>query len=182
MKAIMAMASNRVIGKNNGLPWPSIKEDFKWFKEFTMGKNLVVGHSTFLNLPPLKGRNIYFISRPKPETPDGIPYGDYGYHANSHGTIGRRVCYHEEVIHGGTVVDIITGYESRWYIEDPIIAGGAKMYELFLPHITEFYVTHVNGEYDGDTFMIPFEHLFDKQQVIREFEGGHKVICYSKNI
>jgi len=29
MKAIIAMAENRVIGKNGGLPWPSIKEDFK---------------------------------------------------------------------------------------------------------------------------------------------------------
>lgn len=182
MKAIMAMASNRVIGKNNGLPWPSIKEDFKWFKEFTMGKNLIVGHSTFLNLPPLKGRNIHFISRPKAKTPEDIPEGDYGYYANAHGTIGSRVCFYEEVIHGGTVVDIITGYESRWSIEDPIIAGGAKMYELFLPHITEFYVTHINGEYEGDTFMIPFEHLFDTQRVIKEFEGGHKVMCYSKNI
>ena len=182
MKAIMAMASNRVIGKNNGLPWPSIKEDFKWFKEFTMGKNLVVGHSTFLNLPPLKGRNIYFISRSKPETPDGMPVGDYGWHSNSHLTIGRRLCNYTDVIYGGTVVECLTGKELNWKIEDPIIAGGAKMYELFLPYITEFYVTHVNGEYDGDTFMIPFEHLFDKQQVIREFEGGHKVICYSKNI
>jgi len=56
MKAIIAMAQNRVIGKNNGLPWPSIKEDFKWFKEFTMGKTLIVGKNTFDTLPLLKNR------------------------------------------------------------------------------------------------------------------------------
>jgi dihydrofolate reductase len=142
----------------------------------------VVGRSTFQTLPSLKGRKIYFISRPKSITPDEIPMGDYGYHVNSHGTIGRRLCYYQEVVYGGTFVDILTGYESNWKIEDPIIAGGAKMYELFLPHITEFYVTHVNGEHDADTFMIPFEHLFYNQQIVKEFEGGHKVIRYYKNI
>ena len=179
MKAIAAMAENRAVGKNGGLPWPSIKEDFKWFKEFTMGKNLVVGHSTFQTLPPLKGRNIYFISRPKSKTPDEIPIGDYRYHVNSHGTIGRRLCYYQEAIYGGTTVDMITGYESQWQIQDPIIAGGAKMYELFLPHITEFYVTHVKGSYDADTYMPEFEHLFTKQETLKEFDG-HRIVKYSK--
>jgi dihydrofolate reductase len=63
-----------------------------------------------------------------------------------------------------------------------VVIGGAKTYELFLPYITEFYVTHVKGEYDGDTFMPPFEHLFDKQEVIREFECVHKVLKYYKTV
>lgn len=179
MKAIAAMSENRAMGKNGGLPWPSIKEDFKWFKEFTMGKNLVVGNSTFQTLPPLKGRNIYFISRPKAKTPEDDPVGDYSYHVNSHGTIGRRICYYQEVIHGGTMVDIITGYESRWSIDDPIIAGGAKTYELFLPYITEFYVTHVKGTYEADTYMPVFERLFTKRETLKEFDG-HRVVKYSK--
>lgn len=170
MKAIVAMAENRAIGKNETLPWEPIKEDFKWFKEFTMGKNLVVGHSTFMTLPPLKGRNIYFISRPKAKTPDEIPMGDYGYHTNSHGTIGRRLCYYTDAIYGVSFVDILTGYESNCKIEDPIIAGGAKMYELFLPYITEFYVTHIKGTYEADTFMPKFEHLFSKQETIKEID------------
>jgi hypothetical protein len=29
--------------------------------------------------------------------------------------------------------------------------------------------------------MPPFEHLFDKQEVVKEFEGGRKVIKYFKN-
>ncbi len=49
MKAIIAMAENRVIGKNGGLPWPSIKEDFRWFREFTTGKKLIVGKNTSSN-------------------------------------------------------------------------------------------------------------------------------------
>ena len=63
MKAILAMAQNRVIGKNGGLPWPSIKEDFKWFKEFTTGKKLIVGKNTFDTLPMLKNREILVLTR-----------------------------------------------------------------------------------------------------------------------
>lgn len=181
MKAIMAMSENRAIGKSGGIPWSPIKNDFKWFKEFTLGKNIVVGHSTFQTLPPLKGRNIYFISRPKPITPNDIPVGDYNHHVNAHGTVGRRICYYQEVIYGQTTVDMMTGYESQWQMTDPVIAGGAKMYELFLPYITEFYVTHIKGSYDADTFMPPFEHLFSKQEVVKEFDE-HKVVKYTKSL
>ena len=60
-----------------------------------------------------------------------------------------------------------------------IVVGGAKTYVKLLPYITEFYVTHVNGNYDGDTFMPEFEHLFAHQEVVKEFDG-HKVVKYSK--
>lgn len=170
MKAIMAMAANRAIGKNNTLPWPSIKEDFKWFKEFTMGKTLVIGRKTYDTLPPLKGRQIVVITR------------DYL-------TLVEECILHPKCEKMYTrsyeqMVDDITetSEPDDETLKEAVIAGGAKIYELFLPYITEFYVTHVNGEYDADTYMIPFEHLFDRQHVVREFEGGHKVICYSKNI
>jgi dihydrofolate reductase len=59
----MAMSKNRCIGKNGGLPWPSMKEDFKWFKEFTMGKYLIVGRKTFDSLPVLNGRKFILITK-----------------------------------------------------------------------------------------------------------------------
>ena len=64
-------------------------------------------------------------------------------------------------------------------VEYLIVAGGAKTYVKLLPYIKEFYVTHVNGTYDGDTFMPPFEDLFTQQEVVKEFDG-HKVVKYSK--
>ena len=45
-KAIAAMSENRVIGRGNEIPW-YIPEDFKWFKETTMGHVLVMGRRTF---------------------------------------------------------------------------------------------------------------------------------------
>jgi len=167
MKAIVAMSENRAIGKNGALPWPSIKEDFKHFREFTMGKTIVVGRKTYDTLPPLKGRKIVVITR------DFL-------------TLVEECILHPKCEKMYTrsykqmIEDITETSESDdETFKDAIVAGGAKTYELFLPYITEFYVTHIKGTYDADTYMIPFEHLYNKQEVIKEFDG-HRVIKYTK--
>lgn len=161
MKAIAAMAENRAIGKDGGLPWKSpIKEDFRWFKEFTTNKILIVGRKTFDTLPPLRDRNIIILS----SLSDG--YGD-----TYDPVYNTGYCYR-------SYDDVIFIIESQKQAK-LVVAGGAKTYELFLPYVDEFYVTHVKGEYEADTFMPPFEHLFSKQEVIKEFDG-HRVIRYSK--
>ena len=157
MKAIIAMAQNRVIGKNGGLPWPSIKEDFRWFKEFTMGKKLIVGKNTFDTLPMFKNREILVLTRRIEELSE-IPNQ---YLINKNDLTGK-------------IISDVSDLDS-----DIIVAGGAKTYVRLLPYITEFYVTHVNGSYDGDTFMPPFEDLFTNKEVVKEFDG-HKVIKYTK--
>ena len=161
------MAENRAIGKNGGLPWPNIKEDFKWFKEFTMGKTLVVGRKTYDTLPPLKGRQIVVITR------DFL-------------TLVEECILHPKCEKMYTrsykqMVENITGTSEPGdeTFKNAIIAGGAKTYELFLPHITEFYVTHVKGSDDADTYMPAFEHLFTKQETLKEFDG-HRIVKYSK--
>jgi len=159
MKAILAMSENRAIGKNGALPWPSIKEDFKHFREFTMGKKLIVGKNTFDTLPMLKNREILVLTRRVEE----LSHITNQYLVNNSGLSGKII---------NDVSDLNTD-------PDIIVAGGAKTYELFLPYITEFYVTHIKGTYDADTYMIPFEHLYNKQEVIKEFDL-HKVIKYSK--
>ena len=164
MKAIIAMAKNRVIGKNNGLPWPSIKEDFKWFKEFTMGKTLIVGKTTFDTLPLLKNRECLVLTKPV-EAIDA--YITNQYMVNNNAMTGQMI-----------TMEDVESY-SRFRKDYLIVVGGAKTYVKLLPYITEFYVTHVNGNYDGDTFMPEFEHLFAHQEVVKEFDG-HKVVKYSK--
>jgi len=162
MKAIIAMAENRVIGKNGGLPWPSIMEDFRWFKEFTMGKKLIVGKNTFDTLPLLKNREILILTRRVEELDS---YITNQYLVNNNNLTGKLI--------DATDISLI---ESD---KDLIVAGGAKTYVNLLPYIKEFYVTHVNGKYDGDTFMPPFEDLFTHKEVVKEFDL-HKVIKYTK--
>ena len=164
MKAIVAMAKNRVIGKNGGLPWPSIKEDFKHFKEFTTGKTLIVGKNTFDTLPLLKNRECLVLTKPV-EAIDA--YITNQYMVNNNAMTGQMI-----------TMEDVESY-SRFRKGYLIVAGGAKTYVKLLPYITEFYVTHVNGTYDGDTFMPPFEDLFTQQEVVKEFDG-HKVVKYTK--
>lgn len=162
MKAIAAMAANnRAIGKDNDLPWRckgKISEDFKWFKEFTTGKILVVGNKTFDTLPPLRNRNVIVLTKYSDSYEEGYdPIYNYAH------------CYKsfEEIL------------EINECQPNLICAGGAKTYDLFLPYITEFYVTHIKGNYAGDTFMPAFEYLFSQQELVKEFDG-HRVIRYSK--
>jgi len=164
MKAILAMAENRVIGKNGGLPWPPIKEDFKWFKEFTTGKKLIVGKTTFNTLPILKNREILVLTRMVEELD---VYLENQYFVNDNGLTGKMI----------NATDVIT-FDLK-NNPDIIVAGGAKTYCRLLPYITEFYVTHINGNYDGDTFMPPFEDLFTNKEVVKEFDG-HKVVVYTR--
>ena len=164
MKAIIAMSQNRAIGKNGGLPWPSIKEDFKWFKEFTMGNTIIVGKNTFDTLPLLKNRECLVLLKGEPILDS---YIENQYIVNNNSMTGQMI-----------TMEDIKSY-SQFRRDYLIVAGGAKTYVKLLPYIDEFYVTHVKGEYVGDTFMPEFEHLFNNFELIKEFDG-HKVIKYSK--
>jgi dihydrofolate reductase len=156
MKAILAMAKNRCIGIEGKIPW-HIPNDFRWFKEFTTGKKLIVGKNTFDTLPMLKNREILVLTRRVEELSE----------------ITNQYLINKNDLTGKIISDV-SDLDS-----DIIVAGGAKTYVRLLPYITEFYVTHVNGSYEGDTFMPPFEDLFTNKEVVKEFDG-HKVIKYTK--
>ena len=158
----MAMSENRCIGKENKIPW-YVPNDFKWFKEFTMGNTLIVGKNTFDTLPLLKNRECLVLVK-EDKIMDANPNQ---YLVNNNSMTGKLI----------TMTDIES--YSQFRKDYLIVVGGAKTYVKLLPYIKEFYVTHVNGNYDGDTFMPEFEHLFAHQEVVKEFDG-HKVIMYTK--
>jgi len=170
MKAIIAMSENRCIGRDGKLPFHS-SGDLKWFKEFTMGKTLVMGRKTYDTLPVLKGRDIIVITHDKARM-----FGD---------CIRPVKCENLFVRNGKELIEDILDIEypisecKEW--PNLTVAGGKSIYELFMPYITEFYVTILDINVDGDCYMEPFEHLFGKNEVIREFEGG-KVIKYYDRI
>ena len=163
MKAIAAMSTNRCIGKEGKIPWYS-PNDFKWFKEFTTGKKLLMGKNTFDTLPLLKNRECYVIVKGDSQIDS---YVKNQFIVNNSGLTAK-------VVHINDVYMMELNQEP-----DMIIAGGAKTYTKLLPVIDEFYVTHINGIYEGDTYMLPFEHLYKNSEVIREFDG-HKVVKYTK--
>src|SRR5687768_7269260 len=62
-KAIVAMSLNRVIGKDNKLPW-HLPEDLKWFKKLTTGNVIIMGRKTWESIgKPLPNRESIVVSR-----------------------------------------------------------------------------------------------------------------------
>ncbi len=65
---IVAIARNRVIGRNGQLPW-HLSEDLKRFKKLTMGHTILMGRRTYESIgKPLPGRrNVVVTSQPIPD-------------------------------------------------------------------------------------------------------------------
>lgn len=69
---IAAMADNRIIGRDNKLPW-HIPEELRLFKKTTMGCPMIMGRKTFESFPaPLPGRRHIVLSRNKEYLPKGV--------------------------------------------------------------------------------------------------------------
>ena len=131
LKAIAAMSLNRVIGNAGKIPW-HVPEDFKWFKQITMGHVLVMGRKTFESIGrPLPGRETIILSQ------NGFSY--------------PGVCTLREL------TDIRLESDTRTIF----ICGGAQIYEQYLPLCSELYLTLVKRTVDGDAFFPAFEDKFE---------------------
>jgi dihydrofolate reductase len=70
--AVVAAATNRVIGRGGALPW-HISSDLKHFKRLTMGSPVVMGRKTFASIGrPLPGRTNIVVTRDPSFSADGI--------------------------------------------------------------------------------------------------------------
>ena len=68
---IAAMAENRVIGRENEMPW-DIPSELKRFKEITMGHPVIMGRNTFGAIGhPLPGRKNIVITTQRDFAPEG---------------------------------------------------------------------------------------------------------------
>lgn len=121
---IAAMSHNRVIGRDNEMPW-YLPADFAWFKKTTMGKPIIMGRTTHDSIgKALPGRKNVIISRNKALLVQGC---DVVYSAEM---ALERVAEAPEVM----------------------IIGGALIYRLFLPYTNRLYLTHIDADFQGDTF------------------------------
>ena len=146
-KAIAAMSENRVIGRGKEIPW-HIPEDFKWFKETTMGHVLVMGRRTFESIgKALPGRETMVLTR-----------GDFS---------------HPDVTVIRSLDEVMPSLEGR----DCFIAGGTQVYEQALPRCSDLFLTLVKREVEGDVFFPEFENYFKKVEVLRE-EAEFRIVHY----
>ncbi|NOX99556.1 MAG: dihydrofolate reductase [Verrucomicrobia bacterium] len=140
LKAIAAMASNRVIGKDGKLPW-HLPEDFRWFKKLTMGHPIVMGRKTCESIGrPLPGRRNIVLSRQWEDAPEGFE-----------------------------LVNSVRALEDLGLEEEAFLIGGAVLYEKLLPNCEEFYLSFIFEEYQGDAYFPAFEDQFELKEVLASY-------------
>lgn len=121
---IAAMAANRVIGRNNKMPW-HLPADLKHFKQVTLGKPVVMGRKTFESIGRvLPGRRNIVISRSLPDDPKGA----------------------EWVQSLDEALTLLGG------AEEIMIIGGGEIYRQCLSMASRLYLTEIDLITEGDAF------------------------------
>lgn len=137
---VAAMANNRVIGRDNKMPW-HIPSELKYFKKITMGKPIVMGRKTFESLGrPLPGRKNIIVSH-TPKSPQ----------ASAHQVVW--------------VSGVKQAIAAAGPVDELMVIGGGKIYQAFLPYADRLYVTEIDLEVSGDTYFPDYQSLFDWQQI-----------------
>lgn len=133
LSILVAMAKNRVIGRDNRLPW-HLPADLKHFKFLTMGQTIVMGRKTYESIgKPLPGRANVVITR---QTDYEIP--------------------------GAVVVNsledaLLVCEETSTIDTENFIIGGEKLYQQTIKICQRMYITEIQSNFDGDVFFPQFD-------------------------
>ena len=128
---IVAMAKDRVIGKDNEMPW-HLPADLQHFRKMTSGKPIIMGRKTYESIGrPLPKRHNIIISR----------NSDY------------------EVEGCDVVNSLDAALEVAGDVEEIFIIGGGFLYDQTIDAADRLYLTFIDLEIDGDTFFPEYEHL-----------------------
>jgi dihydrofolate reductase len=157
---VAAVAENGVIGADGELPW-HYPADLRRFKETTMGHPVVVGRKTYESIErelggPLPGRtNVVLSRRESLDLPEGAVHARDVEEALS---LARRT---------------LEGDRETVYV-----AGGAAVYEAFLPDADELRLTEIPEAPDGD---VRFPELGDEWvEVERDDDGELSFVTYRR--
>ena len=127
---LFAMSSNRVIGKNQQLPW-RLPKDLKFFKEKTTGHTIIMGRKTFESMnAPLPNRNNVLLTSRSIADPQGY-----------------------QVIHSMDEIQTMEASEpqTEWFV-----IGGEGVFREALTFADRIYMTYIDQVFEGDTFFPDF--------------------------
>ncbi len=133
ISAIAALSKNRVIGKDNDLPW-RLPDDMKFFMETTKGHHVIMGRKNYDSLhkkfKPLPNRTNIVITHQKDyQAPGCIILNTLEPALEIAQTNGEMECF---------------------------IIGGAEIYKLAMPFTTRLYLTEIDAHIEGDTYFPDF--------------------------
>ncbi|MFC1744639.1 dihydrofolate reductase [Candidatus Riflebacteria bacterium] len=144
MNLIVAMSENRVIGKDNKIPW-HFPEDLQLFRKLTMGCTVIMGRRTFTSIgKPLPGRNNIVISRTMQE------------------------------VTGLTICKSFPGAleEAKAIGKEVFVIGGESLYREALPLAVKVYISHIPGNYEGDRYFPELDNnewIITEEKMLQNF-------------
>lgn len=140
LSMIVAHADNRIIGKDNDMPW-HLPADLAYFKKTTLGKPIVMGRKTYESIGrPLPGRKNIVISRDESYQADGIV----------------------------TVTSVEQALIEAGDVEEVMVIGGGAIYAHCLPAANRLYITHIDANIEGDTHFPEYDMLNTWKKVSHE--------------
>jgi dihydrofolate reductase len=144
MKVIAAMSRNRVIGNAGKTPW-HVPEDLQWFKRATLGQAVLMGRRTFESIGSraLPGRLNLVASRGELIDVPGVV----------------------------TVRDLAAFQPDDYAPREMWIMGGGEIYSQMLPRCSEVYLSVIDCDVKGDTFLPAFEDEFSFLGVVLKNAG-----------
>ncbi|TFL15263.1 aminotransferase class III-fold pyridoxal phosphate-dependent enzyme [Pusillimonas caeni] len=148
IKLVVAYSSNRVIGRDNDLPW-RLPSDLAHFKRSTMGQPILMGRKTWESLGrPLPGRPNLVVSR------------DRTYVAE-----GARVFT--------SLADALAACGDEPSV---CIIGGAQIFTEALPLADEIIATEIHADVEGDVFFPPLadQEWQEKERRPQPEENGYR--------
>ena len=135
------MARNGVIGANNKLPW-HLPADLRQFKSLTMGHHIVMGRKTWESIGrPLPGRTSVVMTR------DATFQAPGALTAHSLPQALAACADDDEVF----------------------IIGGAQVFAAALPLAQRIYLTTLDADFAGDTWMPPLDLHGWRQSLLQNF-------------
>jgi len=145
---ICAMSENRVIGRDNGLPW-HLPADLQYFKSTTMGNCMIMGRNTWESIGrALPGRSSIVITSKS------------GYQAEG----AELVDSLEQAVALAQTISKSTGSEEAFVI------GGAILYQAALPLANSIHLTRVHAVVEGDTYLAEFDEANWKEVSRQDFQ------------
>ncbi len=132
---IAALAENRVIGRDNQLPW-HLPADLKHFKAKTLGKPIIMGRKTWDSLGrPLPGRLNLVVSRQAGLQLEG---------AEVFASLEQAIVRADE-------------WAREQGVDELMLIGGAQLYEQGLAQAARLYLTRVALQPEGDAWFPAFD-------------------------
>lgn len=142
---MLAMDRNRIIGRNNDLPW-HLPKDFRFFKERTTGHTVIMGRKTYDSLGgALPNRKNVVVTKKNTTFPEEV-----------------------EVI---TELKTIQDWNKANPEKEFFVIGGGHIFKQIMPYADRMYITLIDESFEGDIY---FPEFNEEEWNLTSNEKGEK--------